>query len=128
MVLKNEIMSIIQNPTIQKFLIGVMVSYLADFITGFSKAWSNKNIQSNKLRDGVVKFIQYIAFISIGIMFDFLFGNKGITIGFCITVICIEIRSLIENLTELQLKEALTKLLNNFNNNNADTDEKPEDN
>lgn len=109
-----DIIMIINDKVIQKFLIGVIVTYIADFVTGFSRAWSKNNIKSNKLRHGIVKFIQYVAFISIGILLDFLFGNKGFTIVFCITVMCIEIRSLIENTSENSMKQVLTKVLGIF--------------
>lgn len=102
--MKNDILMIINNTTIIKFLIAVIVMYCFDFVTGFAKAWSNHNIQSNKLRQGVSKAIQYFVFVGIGVLCDFLFNQDKVTIVMCISVCVIELKSLAENFKEINLK------------------------
>ena len=112
--MKEDILAVLLNPLTQKFLIVAFVSNAFDFITGFSKAWSNQNIQSSKLRKGITKFIEYIAFISIGILLDFVLidfmaGVQGFTIAFCLAITSIEIKSIAENFSETKLKKMLEK-------------------
>lgn len=95
---------------ITKFLIAVFLFYILDFITGFSKAWRDKNIKSSKLRNSVTKAIQYFAFISIGIITDIIFeiDKGGIT---CCFVLCgVELKSIIENFEDLKLPEFIINL------------------
>lgn len=120
--MEKDILTIIYNLTVQKFLIAVVVMYTLDFLTGFIKAWSNHNIQSNKLRQGITKAIQYVAFIFIGILVDFLFNMNKTTIAMCMIICAIELKSLAENFKESNLKipDFIFKLFENDNKSGGD--------
>lgn len=108
--MKNEIIALLTNTSIVKFLLAVFVFYCLDFLTGFSRAWRDKNIQSAKLRNSVVKAIQYIAFLTIGIVADIVFSLNKCTIA-CALVLCsIELTSIIENLESLELPKFIINL------------------
>ena len=112
--MKAEVLALLSAPYVIKALILAGASYTLDFITGYSKAWKNRNIQSAKLRDGVDKFIKYFAFICIGFLLDFFFSTQYLVIGACVSIALIELKSIDENLqdTGLSLNELITKLSN----------------
>jgi toxin secretion/phage lysis holin len=90
-------------PTRLKFLIAILIFYVLDFATGFSSAWSRKDIQSSKMRHGVDKGVKYASYIVIGVVADFLFNIKVGCILMCTGLCCIELRSLIENFKSINL-------------------------
>ena len=103
MIIINELKNYFSNPIIIKFIIATVYFYCLDFLTGFARAWRNKDIKSGKLRDGVVKAIQYFAFLSIGVIIDFLTNKDIALVSFSIMVCGIELKSLTENFKEMEL-------------------------
>ena len=62
----------------------VLQAYLllmvADFITGFLKAWKSEGFKSRKIRDGVIRVIGELVAIFVGGVLDMIMGFNGVTI------------------------------------------------
>lgn len=115
--MKNDIIQIVTNTTVIKFLILALSGYVGDFLTGYFKAWKAHNVQSAKLRGGIEKFINYSVFLFIGFIVDFVlsdFINNSVyfTVSFSIAISLIELKSIDENLKEtgLSLKDLINKI------------------
>jgi len=90
-------------PIILKFILAAFCFYCFDFISGFTTAWKNHNIQSTKLRGGLDKFVKYVIYIFIGVLFDFFINNTVMCPICCARIIIIELTSLNENLKKIGL-------------------------
>ena len=90
-------------PIILKFILAAFCFYCFDFISGFTTAWKNHNIQSTKLRSGLDKFVKYCIYVFIGVLFDFFINNTIMCPLFCARIIIIELKSLDENLKKIGL-------------------------
>lgn len=75
----------------------VMMAF--DYLTGFMKAVHNKDIQSSKLRDGLMRKFGELITIVISLFLQYSIGlPKEITIFIAIYIIVMELISIIENL------------------------------
>ena len=107
--MKHDILNIITNDGIMKFVIAVTIFLILDFITGITKAWRSNSIKSNKLKDGIVKIIIYFVFTGVGITIDFVFGlpNEEIKISvtkiFCCIMCGNDLVSIAENIRDWNL-------------------------
>lgn len=82
-----EELKIICNENI-KFVIIAGIAYLLDFLTGFSRAIFEKNVQSSKIKKSIVKFVLYFSFIILGGCAEILFPTEH---TFKIQLVCIAI-------------------------------------
>lgn len=104
--MKQDILNIITNTNIIKFIIAVTLFVIIDFITGITKAWRTSSIQSSKLKDGIVKIIIYFCFTCVGLVIDFTFGlpNEHLKISitniFCCIMCGNDLVSIAENVKD----------------------------
>lgn len=82
-----EELKIICNENI-KFVIIAGIAFVLDFITGFSRAVFEKNVQSAKIKKSIVKFVLYFSFIILGGCAEILFPTEH---TFKIQLVCIAI-------------------------------------
>ena len=85
-----------------KYFLAVFCFYLIDFMTGFAK--SIKNISSGKLRGGVSKALEYIAFLLVGVIAVYLFNAEYAVNLIAISLCGVEFTSICENAKEAGFK------------------------
>lgn len=74
---------------------------LADIITGFIQALINKNVDSQKMREGILRKMLLLLVIALSFIFQFSFFNTNLISKFvCLYIIFMEIISLLENLSK----------------------------
>ena len=71
-----------------KFVIIAVIAYILDFISGFSRALIEKDIQSAKLKKSIRKGVLYFSFIILGGCAEILFPSEH---NFKIQAVCIAI-------------------------------------
>lgn len=57
-----------------------LILMIADFITGFLKAWKTEGFKSRKIRDGVIRVIGELVAIAVGGVLDIIMGLHGVTV------------------------------------------------
>lgn len=82
-----EELKIICNENV-KFVVIAFIAYTLDFLTGFTRAFFEKNIQSAKLKKSIIKFVLYFSFIILGGCTEILFPSEH---TFKIQIVCIAI-------------------------------------
>lgn len=82
-----------------KFIIIAGIAYALDFITGFTRALINKDVQSAKLKKSIIKFLIYFSFIVLGGCIEILFpSDTTVKIKLvCIAIFATDGWSVIEN-------------------------------
>lgn len=108
-----------------KLIIVVVLLVFVDFVSGVFKAWkSNVPISSAKMRQTVIKSIEYIFFLGAIILFANAFAEESDIIGYIaeklkvfafFLVSIIELNSIFENLGNTELNNAWQKLKDKFN-------------
>lgn len=104
-----------------------------DLITGLLAALKNKDVQSNKLRDGLFKKVGFIICYFMAWLLDTQGANIGLNIGVAILPIIIvyvcltELVSILENVSKLNPDLLPDKLMELFHISNVDNVEKKED-
>ncbi|MBQ1198429.1 MAG: phage holin family protein [Spirochaetaceae bacterium] len=71
---------------------------LADYITGYIQALINKDVQSRKMRVGLLHKTLILLVIILSFVIDFAFNLKYVSSFVCIYVTLMEITSIFENL------------------------------
>lgn len=71
---------------------------LADFITGYIQALINKNVESRKMRVGLLHKTLILLVIILSFVVDLAFNLKYIASFVCVYVVVMEIMSILENL------------------------------
>lgn len=86
-----------------------------DVLTGYYNAWKNNEISSSRMRDGLGKKCAELAYIAVGVAFNFAFGISAIMYFLVIYVCYMEIVSLAENCAKLGLPvpDKIKEKLNN---------------
>lgn len=82
-------------------IIAPIVIMLVDILSGYIKAVINKNIDSTKMRDGILKKCAEILCILLGFVFKFAFNLDSILYGISIYLIVMELVSILENLNDM---------------------------
>lgn len=98
-------------------LIVPLVMAGCDYLTGFIKAWRDKDIQSGKLREGLSKKFGEMIIIVISLFLQYSIGMpKEISVFLAIYISITEIISILENLAKIGVKipKWLTKRLADF--------------
>lgn len=76
-----------------------------DFLTGFLKAWKNKDIQSSKLRDGLTKKFGEMIIIIVSLFLQYSVGlPKEISVFIAIYISATELISIAENLEKMGVR------------------------
>ena len=75
-----------------------LIFSFVDIVTGYIQAWINKNIDSQKMRVGLLHKVLIILVIVLSFVIQFAFNIKYISGFVCIYVVLMEIVSIFENL------------------------------
>ena len=79
-------------------VIGTFIFMIADILSGFISAVIQKNVDSQKMREGLLRKILLIIIISLSFIVQFIFGNTTISKIVCIYIIVMEVVSIMENI------------------------------
>ena len=79
-------------------VIATLVFILFDVITGFISAIIQKNVDSQKMREGLLRKILLIIIILLSFIVQYGFGIAAISKIVCIYIISMEVVSILENL------------------------------
>lgn len=97
-----EVANIIHFSNAWYILIVPLVLSGFDFLTGFIKAWKEKDIQSSKLRDGISKKFGEMIIIIISLFLQYSIGlPKEISVFIAIYIGVTELISIAENLARI---------------------------
>lgn len=106
-------------------IIACLVMMVFDIITGFMAAWKNKDIQSTKIREGLIHkgtLILLIILAWLCELFVMHVPDLGITIPLvipaCVIIFAMELVSITENAAEINPELKDSKLLQLFNASN----------
>lgn len=118
-----EISQVIQNLNFTNLLWQVVVTLcfiLSDVIVGFISAVIQKNVDSQKMREGLLRKILLIIIIALSFIIQYGFNITLISKVVCIYIIIMEIISILENLKKagIDLKK-LGEILNIKNEENT---------
>lgn len=93
-----------------------LIFSLADIITGFIQAVINKNVDSQRMRNGLLHKVTLIIIIILGFVLDLAFNLNVFSKTFCVIIIWMEIISISENIKKMGFKLGwLTKILKEKN-------------
>lgn len=93
-----------------------LIFSLADIITGFIQAVINKNVDSQRMRNGLLHKVTLIIIIILGFVLDLSFNLNVFSKTFCVIIIWMEIISISENVKKMGFKLGwLTKILKEKN-------------
>lgn len=82
-------------------LIATLIFMLGDIISGFISAIINKNVDSQKMREGLLRKLLLILAIGLSFTIQYAFFNVNFLSKFvCLYIIFMEIISILENLTK----------------------------
>ena len=115
-----------------KYAIITCIFILFDIITGFIKAWSQKNIDSVVLRQGLMHKLSEIVAIAFGFLCEYAtsYIDIGVSLplsgGICTYIIIMEIISILENIIIInpELKRLFGKYLDKLKDTETEGDEK----
>lgn len=79
-------------------VVATLVFILFDVITGFISAIIQKNVDSQKMREGLLRKILLIIIILLSFIVQYGFGITAISKIVCIYIISMEVVSILENL------------------------------
>lgn len=111
-------------PDINYPIIVIACCFMAlDIITGFVQACVNKNVESQKMKDGLLHKCGFLLAILFGILCEY--SMQYIDLGFtmpiqeavCGFICCIEIISILENLAKISPELAGSKFMSIFKRN-----------
>ncbi|MFQ7061109.1 MAG: phage holin family protein [Eubacterium sp.] len=104
-----------------KFIIIAFVAFGLDFITGFSRALLQKNVQSSKLKKSIFKLIVYFAFVVMGACLELLFPtDKTFKIQIvCLAIIATDFYSVYENSKDILNIPFIAEYLKQFKDKNT---------
>lgn len=108
-------------PEVLNIPIITMIFIVLDIASGMAQAFANKNVSSEKLRQGLFHKMAFIFAIALGYLIEYAMGymNLGfdapIAIVVCVYVCLTEIISIVENITLLNPELRNTKFLELFN-------------
>lgn len=111
----------ISNPKTIFMLCGIFV--FTDVITGYLKAFKNKEMNSSISRDGFIKKIGWIIAILLGFLVDLLVKVNIFLIGSAIVCIATEGVSVYENLGEIGVNVPFKKYFEKLNEKGEDSNE-----
>lgn len=110
-------------------IITPLIFSLADIITGYIQAWINKNIDSQKMRVGLLHKVLIILVVILSFIIQFAFSIKYIAGVVCVYVVLMEMVSIFENLKKAGVDigklgnvikenttESVNKLINTIDN------------
>lgn len=91
-----------------------LIFSLGDIVTGYTQAWINKTVDSQKMREGLLHKSLIILVIILSFVIQFAFNIKYIASFVCVYVVLMEIMSIMENLEKAGVDIGkLSDILNN---------------
>lgn len=93
-----EIMKDLNFASVTWQIIAPLCFSVADFVTGYIQAVINNDVQSRKMRVGLLHKTLILLVIILGFIIDFAFSLKYVSSFICIYVVVMEITSILENL------------------------------
>ena len=106
--LKEIIATIVDTKTLVILSTGFIV---ADIITGYIKAFKNKNYNSSVNRDGLARKMMWYMMIILGCFIEWIAHTNTISILVCTTCCITEFMSVIENARDVGIEFKITKYL-----------------
>lgn len=94
----NELINTLSFANITWQLIGSLIFILADVLSGVISALIQKNLDSQKMREGLLRKTLLIIVIALSFVVDFTFNITIISKVVCIYIIVMEVISILENL------------------------------
>lgn len=89
-----------------------LIFSFADIVTGFIQAVINKNVDSQKMRNGLLHKVTLIIILILGFVIELAFNLKIVSKTICVLIIFMEIISIAENVKKMGIKLGwLTKIL-----------------
>lgn len=79
-------------------VIGTFIFMLADIIIGFISAVIQKNVDSQKMREGLLRKILLVIIIALSFIVQYTFNITSISKVVCIYIIVMEVISILENI------------------------------
>lgn len=93
---------------------GTLLFMLSDIISGFISAVINHNVDSQKMREGIMRKGQLLLVIALAFIFQYMFFNMEIISKFvCLYIVFMEVVSILENLSKSGID--LGKIVNILN-------------
>lgn len=96
----SEILNTLNFSSISWQILSPIIFSIADVITGFLQAVINKNVDSTKMRNGLLHKVLLIIIILLSFVADFTFSLNFISQIVCGYVIIMEVISITENITK----------------------------
>lgn len=85
---------------------------IADIVTGFIQAVINNNVDSQKMRNGLLHKVALVVILILGFIIELTFGLKIVSKSVCVFIIFMETISIAENLKKMGISLGwLTKIL-----------------
>lgn len=84
---------------------------LIDIITGYIQAVINKNVESKKMREGLLHKFLLVLIIFIGFIIQFAFNVNYISVCICLYICVMEMTSILENLQKAGIELKIANFL-----------------
>lgn len=131
----NELINTLSFANITWQLIGSLIFILADVLSGVISALIQKNLDSQKMREGLLRKTLLIIVIALSFVIDLTFNITVVSKVVCIYIIVMEVISILENLKKagidlgrigelLKIKKEQEKLVIKIEKEGENTDEK----
>ena len=92
-------------------IITPLIFSVCDIFTGYLQALINKNVNSSKMREGLIHKMLLIIAMSLSFVISFAFNISYISIGVCIYICLMEISSILENIKKAGIDFKLLEFL-----------------
>lgn len=92
-------------------IITPLIFSLADIITGYIQAVINNNVDSKRMREGLLHKVLITIILCLSFVMQFAFNIKSISIGVCIYICVMETTSILENLNKAGIDFKIAKFL-----------------
>lgn len=99
-------------------LITPVIFSIADIITGYIQALINKNVESSKMRTGLLHKVLIILVLLLSLVVGYAFNVKYVVSGISIYIIIMEATSILENLNKSGIDIKITDIFKNTNERN----------
>lgn len=75
-----------------------LIFSLADIVTGYIQAWINNDVDSQKMREGLLHKMLLVLIILLSFVLQYAFNIQFISSVVCVYIVLMEIVSILENL------------------------------
>ena len=92
-------------------IITPLIFSLCDILTGYLQALINKNVNSSKMRIGLIHKMLLIITMFLSFVISFAFNISYISIGVCVYICVMELSSILENIKKAGIDFKLLEFL-----------------